>query len=39
MTRLAQPHLFDMLCATPGAGDIDFDVPTLDEIAQPASFD
>lgn len=34
-----QPSLVEMLCSTPGAGDVDFEVPELDEIARPAIFD
>lgn len=34
-----QPSLVEMLCSTPGAGDIDFEVPEFDEIARPATFD
>ena len=34
-----QPSLVEMLCSTPGAGDADFEIPDLDEIARSATFD
>lgn len=34
-----QPSLAEMLCSTPGAGDVDFEVPEFDEVARPAVFD
>lgn len=34
-----QPSLVEMLCSTPGAGDVDFEVPKLGEFARPATFD
>ena len=34
-----QPSLADLLCHTEGAGDIDFEIPEIDDIAQPAVFD
>lgn len=33
-----QPSLVEMLCSTPEAGDIDFEVSCFDELAQPAVF-
>ena len=34
-----RPSLVDMLCVTPGIGDIDLDIPDLDDSAQPAGLD
>lgn len=34
-----QPSLVDLLCNTAGIGDIDFEIPKLDDLAKPAIFD
>lgn len=31
--------LVDLLSATPGVGDIDFEIPRFDDVASPATFD
>ena len=33
----AQPHLVDMLCATPGIGEVELEIPEFDEMAEPAN--
>ena len=32
-------NLVDMLCGTPGAGDVDFEIPDIEDSARPASLD
>ncbi len=34
-----QPSLAELLCRTEGVGDIDFEIPQTDHVAQPAVFD
>ena len=34
-----QPSLAELLCRTEGASDLDFEIPDIDDIAQPAVFD
>ena len=34
-----KPHFVDILCRTPGIGDINVEFPRLDDRAQPATFD
>ena len=34
-----QPSLVDLLSLTPGAGDIEFEIPKPDDTGQPAVFD
>ncbi|MYA39232.1 MAG: type II toxin-antitoxin system Phd/YefM family antitoxin [Acidimicrobiia bacterium] len=34
-----KPSIVDILCATPGIGDIDFEIPRLRDVARPAVFD
>ena len=34
-----EPNLVDLLCRTPGIGDIDLEIPDLDDNAQPATLD
>jgi len=31
--------LVDLLSATPGVGDIDFEIPKFEDLAEPATFD
>ena len=33
------PTLVDMLCSTPDIGDIEFEIPVLDDRARPVSLD
>lgn len=33
------PHFADILCRTPGIGDVDVEFPRLDDPARPAVFD
>ena len=34
-----EPNLAELLCQTPGVGDIDFEIPKFDDVAEPAAFD
>lgn len=34
-----QPSIVDILCDTPGIGDIDFEIPRRRDLARPAVFD
>ncbi len=34
-----RPNLVDMLCGTPGVGDVDLQIPVLDDSARPALLD
>ena len=36
---VGEPSLADVLCGTPGAGDVDLEVPDRGSIARPAVFD
>ena len=33
------PSLADVLCRTPGASDVDLDIPALGDLAEPAGVD
>ena len=34
-----KPSIVDILCDTPGIGDIDFEIPRLRDVTRPAVFD